>query len=103
MSTTIAILLGGLVLLALHLAIRASRRRVQASRQEQCRQVAKRLDSALLPQQVPACPHCQSATEHYALQRRMVAAKREQDAAALHAARLMLAIAQACRDDRSQR
>lgn len=103
MSTTIAILLGCLVLLALHLAIRASRRRAQARRQEQCRRVAKRLDSARLPQPTPVCLHRNAASEHRALQRRMVAAKREQDAAALHAARLMLAIAQACRDDRSQR
>lgn len=101
MSTTIAILLGSLVLLALHLAIRASRRRAQ-SRQEQCRRVAKRLDSARLPQPTPVCLHRNAASEHRALQRRVVAAKREQDAATLHAARLMLAIAQACRDDQCQ-
>lgn len=99
MSTTIAILLGGLVLLALHLATRVSRRRAQASRQEQCRQVTKRLNLA----PTPVCLHRNAAAEHRALQRRVVAAKREQDAVALHAARLMLAIAQACRDDRSQR
>ncbi|MBO3724184.1 hypothetical protein J5X07_03925 [Actinomyces bowdenii] len=99
MSTTTAILLGVLVLLALHLVARASHRRAQASRQEQRRRTAKRLDPALLPQQVCSCLHCQSAAEHRALQRRMVATKREQDAAALHAARLMLAVAHACRDD----
>ncbi|BDA65717.1 hypothetical protein [Actinomyces capricornis] len=102
MSTTTAILLGVLVLLALHLATRASRRRAQASRQEQRRQVAKRLDSAPLSQPTPVCLQRNAASEHRALQRRMVAAKREQDAAALHAARLMLAVAHACRDDQRQ-